>query len=479
MGAGDDHGGERFSLTRATRSFYDRQTRKGVLVSKNVYAHVVLGIVACGIGLAMGCGGAEIAPSNDDPLIEITTGPEGAVYGIGLVFDVVAAVSDQEDAVTDLSVIATAGGLSLGTYAPSDEGTVQLSVDTEQLGVGEYTLTLKVVDSADASATATDEFSVVESDAPVVTIVYPTESDTLCSTLETILQAQVDDPDDDDDTLLATWESDLEGTFGEDLPVAADGTLDTAVTFTVPGTHLLTLTVTDPQSVSGVATVEVTVAALDECNEAPVVEILAPEDASGATEGDCVEFTGLVSDDLDAASDLQISWDSHIDHTLGTDPADGKGNVSVTVCTLSADDHIITLRAEDSQNSATQDTIDLEICVDTDGDGQGACAGDCDDGDPGVNGLDVDGDGVDTCNDDCDDSDPNTYPGATEICDGLDNNCDFGLPGEEHDGDGDGMWECQGDCDDTNPNVYDGAPELCDGLDNDCDGTPDNGCVAP
>ena len=37
--------------------------------------------------------------------------------------------------------------------------------------------------------------------------------------------------------------------------------------------------------------------------------------------------------------------------------------------------------------------------------------------------VDVDGDG--SCSDvDCDDSEPLAYPGATEVCDGIDNNCD-------------------------------------------------------
>jgi hypothetical protein len=36
--------------------------------------------------------------------------------------------------------------------------------------------------------------------------------------------------------------------------------------------------------------------------------------------------------------------------------------------------------------------------------------------------YDEDGDGSNAC-DDCDDSDPTTYPGATEICDGADNDC--------------------------------------------------------
>ena len=37
--------------------------------------------------------------------------------------------------------------------------------------------------------------------------------------------------------------------------------------------------------------------------------------------------------------------------------------------------------------------------------------------------VDEDGDGFTDC-EDCDDTDPNTYPGAEERCDGIDNNCD-------------------------------------------------------
>ena len=83
---------------------------------------------------------------------------------------------------------------------------------------------------------------------------------------------------------------------------------------------------------------------------------------------------------------------------------------------------------------------------------------------------DLDGDGVSDCEGDCDDTDPNTYPGAEEICDGLDNDCDGVVPEDEIDDDGDGWTECDGDCDDRDPSVSPVGCELCDdGIDNDCD----------
>ena len=45
---------------------------------------------------------------------------------------------------------------------------------------------------------------------------------------------------------------------------------------------------------------------------------------------------------------------------------------------------------------------------------------------------DSDGDGFSQADGDCDDDDPSSYPGAEEICDELDNNCN-GLIDEGHD----------------------------------------------
>ena len=71
---------------------------------------------------------------------------------------------------------------------------------------------------------------------------------------------------------------------------------------------------------------------------------------------------------------------------------------------------------------------------------------------------------------DCDDLNPDTYPDASEICDGEDNDCDGEVPEEEVDEDGDEVLLCDDDCDDTNPEVYPGAEEVCEnGIDDDCD----------
>ncbi len=175
--------------------------------------------------------------------------------------------------------------------------------------------------------------------------------------------------------------------------------------------------------------------------------------------------------------------------------------------------------------------------ADADGDGYGnagfsteACeapvghvadSGDCDDGDaafhPGadesdctdpadyncdgsVGHADVDGDGFAAC-EDCDDTVATTSPLGTEVCDGVDNDCDGDTDEDDAadaatwygDADGDGFGDgsspvsaCEApsghvdddtDCDDSLSAVNPDGVESCNGVDDNCDGAVDEGVL--
>jgi hypothetical protein len=88
----------------------------------------------------------------------------------------------------------------------------------------------------------------------------------------------------------------------------------------------------------------------------------------------------------------------------------------------------------------------------------------------------VDGDGDGYLEDvDCDDGDAAVFPGAEELCDELDNDCD-GKVDEPFDADGDGYYSAElcehgDDCDDSIYSFNPGANEVpYNGVDEDCDG---------
>jgi hypothetical protein len=94
---------------------------------------------------------------------------------------------------------------------------------------------------------------------------------------------------------------------------------------------------------------------------------------------------------------------------------------------------------------------------------------------PANNPDDGDGDGFTPEEGDCADFDPTIFPGAVEICNELDDNCNF-IIDETFDLDFDGFSSCTNpiDCDGFDSSVFPGNQEVEDNKDNDCDGVIDN-----
>ncbi|MES2641597.1 MAG: MopE-related protein [Myxococcota bacterium] len=229
-------------------------------------------------------------------------------------------------------------------------------------------------------------------------------------------------------------------------------------------------------------------------------------------DADCDDENGDISpgatdvcDDIDNDCDGEIDEGGEFSAYLDAD-ADGFGTGAAlgTYCelpvgTASNDEDC------DDTNPALSPAAD-EVCDGLDNDCDGGVDLDAIDGrtvytDADADGFGDVGTGMSVCDDvegtvddatDCDDTDALTFPGATELCDLKDNNCDAsvdeGSPDArtyygdaDADGYGDlavsveacgapaGYVEDGTDCDDADAASSPGATELCDGVDNDCD----------
>jgi len=197
-----------------------------------------------------------------------------------------------------------------------------------------------------------------------------------------------------------------------------------------------------------------------------------------------------------------------------TDPVDYNCDGSVGYADEDGDGWAACEDCDDSDGALNPDAT--EVCDDLDNDCDGAVDDEDTDLDTSTGSAwyaDADGDGfgdaatsTEACeqpsgyledSSDCDDTDAEVNPDATEVCNGLDDDCDGTIDEDDAadagtwyaDTDGDGFGNADvstvacdqpsgtvdddSDCDDTDAEVNPDAVEVCDGIDNDCDGDID------
>ncbi|MEZ4317475.1 MAG: protein kinase [Myxococcota bacterium] len=162
-----------------------------------------------------------------------------------------------------------------------------------------------------------------------------------------------------------------------------------------------------------------------------------------------------------------LSWEARIDGVVTQGPVPANQELWLDTTGLKEGNHTLEVQVIDQGRTVDVETTGLTV-------GPPPPPGD----------LDLDGHLSRSAGGrDCDDTNPAVNPDAPEqsVPNGIDDNCDGRIDEGTiaYDDDGDGLSELQGDCNDHDPRVRPGAIELADCRDQDCDGEVDEGVTLP
>jgi hypothetical protein len=321
----------------------------------------------------------------------------------------------------------------------------------------------------------------VRNTPPSVTIQEPSAGSDFKEAEPIEFVARVGDDADDASDLAMTWSSDVQGVF-EDTSIVDDGSGQVIWTTAALdlGTHVIVIEVVDSKGDAAQDSVDIQIIDADVY---PEISMVHPTGDESGMEDEEFEFVAQVRDEQDDPEFLRVSFFSDLDGEICDGPEPDLIGVAECDWELSVGEHLLTYTVMDTDGHERSAGPKLFVV------GSGLE-------------TDDDGDGFTENQNDCDDTDSSIHPGAEEVYNGRDDDCDGIIDEgtEGYDDDGDGWSEIDGDCDDTNPSItyedcdgdgfisvvhggddcddddpiiHPDAIEVCDTVDNDCDGQAD------
>jgi hypothetical protein len=293
------------------------------------------------------------------PSVTLANPADGSELDEGVPVQFLGQVRDDkfEDSLSSMTVYWSVDGATVCEGAVVTDGG-DVTCDHTFNSDGEATVNLTVTNPDGETATATSHVTVIQNNAPTITISSPDSMGTYYSDQIISFEASASDSEDSPESLTVTWESSTDGTLA-DLPTAptSDGNVSGA-TYLNPGEHYIVATVTDSTGRTGSDTVTITVGAE---NNLPDCSIESPASGSAYSSGDTINFLALASDaDIDN-SELSASWESDKDGPLGDSNVPNDGEVNFAVSDLSSGTHTISFVVTDEVGGECTDTIIVQV----------------------------------------------------------------------------------------------------------------------